>query len=103
MLQFIVWRLVQLPIILWVVLTLTFFMCLAIPGDPVQGSREMTEETKRAKRAEFQLDEPALVQYAVYLNHLCPLELGNWMRGDRPVWNDDAPPAPAEEVDAEAA
>lgn len=85
-------RLLQLPLVLGVVLTLTFFMCLAIPGDPVQGAREMDPETRLRKRAEYALDEPLAVQYLIYLHRLSPLAFGDWVTYDGAVALDDGRP-----------
>jgi oligopeptide transport system permease protein len=78
MLTLILRRLLQLPLVLAVVLTLTFFLCILCPGDPVQGNKEMTEQTKRTLRAQWQFDEPIQDQFLIYLGHLSPLQIGEW-------------------------
>lgn len=46
---------------LWAVVTVTFFMMRAIPGDPLAGmARSLPEQTKANYYAKYGLDKPLL-------------------------------------------
>lgn len=61
---------------LWCVVTGTFFLMHAIPGDPFIGDRVIPEEVLRSLYAYFGLDQPLWVQYIRYLKGLLSGELG---------------------------
>jgi len=65
-----------LVISLWCVITGTFFLMHAIPGDPFIGERVIPEEVLRSLYAYFGLDQPLWVQYLKYLKGLLHGELG---------------------------
>lgn len=70
------WRIVQIPIVLWVVYTLSFFLCEADPADPLYGTAEKLppEPVMQARRALYGYDAPMLVRYVDWL--------GQYVRGD---------------------
>src|SRR5579862_2154377 len=61
---------------LWVVVTGTFFLMHAVPGDPFIGDRVIPEEIMRTLYAHYGLDQPLFVQYMKYLNGLFHGDLG---------------------------
>lgn len=65
-----------LIISLWVVITGTFFLMHAIPGDPFIGDRVIPQEVLNSLYAYFGLDQPLWVQYLKYLKGLLHGELG---------------------------
>jgi oligopeptide transport system permease protein len=76
-----------------VILAATFLlyaMVYAMPGDPVaalvgsQSSSQLDEATVARIRAQYNLDKPFLVQYAIYLGHVFQGDLGTTFAG-RPV------------------
>lgn len=80
-------RLAQVPIVLFVV-TLTIFGLLRItPGDPVQIMLGMqtSPEAVAALRAEFNLDKPALVQYGLWVVDAVRGDFGESIRLRQPV------------------
>lgn len=80
-------RLAQVPLVLLVV-TLTIFGLLRItPGDPVQIMLGMqtSPEAVAALRKEFNLDEPALIQYWLWLKDAVQGNLGESIRQRQPV------------------
>lgn len=80
-------RLAQVPLVLFVV-TLTIFGLLRItPGDPVQImlGMETSPEAVAALRAEFNLDKPAIVQYGLWLADALQGDFGDSIRQRRPV------------------
>lgn len=68
--------------VLWAVATIVFVAIRAIPGDPAQailggpGSQASAAALARV-RAEYGLDQPVLVQYAVFLGRLARGDLGD--------------------------
>ena len=66
----------MLIITLWVVVTLTFFLMHAIPGDPFSKEGKMPEATKENLMKHYGLDKPLPVQYVSYLGNLLQGDLG---------------------------
>lgn len=65
-----------LLISLWCVVTGTFFLMHAIPGDPFIGERVIPPEVLKSLYAYFGLDQPLHIQYLKYLKGLLHGELG---------------------------
>ncbi len=60
----------------FVVVTLTFFLMHAIPGDPFAQDKAIPEEILKALHAHYGLDQPLWIQYIQYLQGLCQGDLG---------------------------
>jgi dipeptide transport system permease protein len=69
-------RLIAMVITLWLIVTLTFFLMHAIPGSPFNEERNTSEMVQKNLEAHYHLDEPLLVQYALYLKSLVTLDFG---------------------------
>lgn len=65
-----------LVISIWCVITGTFFLMHAIPGDPFIGDRVLPQEVLNSLYAYFDLDKPLWVQYLKYFKGLCAGNLG---------------------------
>lgn len=76
MLKYIGQRLVMMVITLWVVITLTFFLMHAIPGDPFSKEGTQPEAVKENLNKYYGLDKPLSEQYFIYLNNLLHGDLG---------------------------
>jgi len=66
---------------------LIFSMVFALPGDPIRalgGDRPISEAVQAQLRAEYNLDDPLLVQYGKYVGGLAQGDLGTDFAG-RPV------------------
>jgi peptide/nickel transport system permease protein/oligopeptide transport system permease protein len=66
---------------------LIFAMVFALPGDPIRalgGDRPISEAVQAQLRAEYNLDDPLLVQYGKYVGGLAQGDLGTDFSG-RPV------------------
>lgn len=77
--RFIFKRLVISLFLIWVVVTLNFFLFRILPGDPVRflfNDPRMTEEIRQRLYASFGLDKPLPVQYGLYLLNSARGELG---------------------------
>jgi len=76
LLKYIGQRLVMLIVTLWVVITLTFFLMHAIPGDPFSREGTQPEAVKENLNKYYGLDKPLSDQYFAYLNNLLHGDLG---------------------------
>jgi len=76
MLRYILKRIVSMFITLWVVVTITFFLMHAIPGDPFTNEKKIPEEIMANLKHKYGLDQPLIVQYGKYLQNLTKLDLG---------------------------
>ncbi len=75
--KYLIKRFIQCLILIWVVLTLNFFLFRILPGDPVRflfNDPRMTQETRQKLYSSFGLDKPMFAQYRIYL--------ANTLRGD---------------------
>lgn len=75
-------RLIQVPLVLLVVSLMTFLITRATPGDPVQImlGLQTSPEAAAAMRAEFNLDKPLPVQYALWVAKVATGDLGRSIR-----------------------
>lgn len=81
-------RLLGLVPVLLAAATLVWALLFVLPGDParlIAGPRGIDPEVLRGVRAEWGLDDPALLQYARYLGRLLRGDLGVSYAQDRPV------------------
>jgi ABC-type dipeptide/oligopeptide/nickel transport system permease component len=72
---------------LFLLATITFWLGYLSPSDPVQiklGQHASAEAAAQVRR-QYGLDQPALVQYARFLQRLLMLDLGTSFAEDRPV------------------
>ena len=80
-------RLAGAVILLWLVVTITFVLVRAAPGDPVEllvAPSASASEIART-RAELGLDAPVIVQYARWMGHVVSGDLGESIALRRPV------------------
>ena len=54
----------------WIVITVTFFVMHAAPGNPFQGEKALSDEAMAALEAKYGLDQPLYVQYFRYLKNI---------------------------------
>jgi len=76
MLRFVVRRLLQLIPVVFIIVTLTFFMLRAAPGGPFTAEKAVSPEVLRNLEAHYGLDQPVWKQYLTYLGHLARGDLG---------------------------
>jgi peptide/nickel transport system permease protein len=90
MAKFVLQRLAMVPIVLWLVATLVFFMIKLIPGDParVAAGRNATLEQVQAMRQKLGLNKPLTEQYFSFLNQTIHGDLGTSIFTFRPVLTD---------------
>ncbi|MGC9450990.1 MAG: ABC transporter permease [Oceanipulchritudo sp.] len=76
MFKFIARRILQAVVVLFVIITVTFFMVRFAPGDPFSAERKMPEHIKERLMEHYGLNDPILVQYGNYLGGLLQGDLG---------------------------
>lgn len=76
MLNTIVKRLLWGIPVLWLILTLTFFLLRAAPGGPFDQERELPPEVEQLVAQKYQLDQPLINQYGSYLQSVLSGDLG---------------------------
>ena len=69
-------RLLQSSIILFFLVTVSFFIIHAAPGGPFGGERQLDPVTEQALKAKYHYDLPLHHQYVNYLERLLKLDLG---------------------------
>lgn len=72
--RYILKRVISSIITIWFIMTLTFVLMKAIPGDPFVSEKAMTPQVKEAIYAKYGLDKPYFEQYTTYLT--------NYLKGD---------------------
>lgn len=88
MTRLIFWRLVQLPVLLMVIYTISFILAWAIPGNPLEreAARQPPEEVQQAMLARYNLDDP----WTFYWEYLGGVSGYDWVRAK--VAGDPTPP-----------
>jgi oligopeptide transport system permease protein len=76
MLRFVARRLLQLIPVLFVIVTVSFFMLRAVPGGPFTAEKAVSPEVLHNLEAHYGLDQPLWRQYVNYLGHLVRGEFG---------------------------
>lgn len=71
-------RLAWLPVVLWAVASLTFFVLRLAPGDPLDqlANQIVNQQEMQRVRAEWGLDRPVWEQYTTFLSNLARGDLG---------------------------
>ncbi|WJQ83371.1 ABC transporter permease [Brevibacillus brevis] len=87
--NYLVKRILMMFVTLWIIVTLTFALMHAIPGNPFASeSDQLPEQILNNLRAKYNLDEPLPVQYILYLKNLLMLDLGPSIKSDSRGVND---------------
>src|ERR1700745_1176605 len=76
MIKLIITRLLQLIPVVWVVLTVTFFLSKSIPGGPFSAERQATSEVIQKLNEYYGLDKPLWDQYVRYITRVAHFDLG---------------------------
>jgi oligopeptide transport system permease protein len=72
----IIGRLLQLIPVLWIILTVTFFMSKAVPGGPFSAERQATPEVLAKLNEYYGLDKPVWQQYIAYVEKVARFDFG---------------------------
>jgi peptide/nickel transport system permease protein len=90
MLQYVIKRLLWIPVVLYLVATLVFFLTHIVPGSAVRillGPHAGEAEIKHVTQ-EYGLDKPLWRQYLIYMGKLCKGDLGRSIVTGRSVLQD---------------
>jgi oligopeptide transport system permease protein len=86
MLKYILKRLVNALVVLFIIATVTWFLMQLLPGSPIQNAEKLTDEQQAQIEAQYDLDKPLPVQYAQYMVGMARGDLGNsFQYGGKPV------------------
>lgn len=78
--KFVIKRLLISVVTLWVIITATFFMMHAIPGNPFAREGKMPESVYNNLMAKYGLDKPKSEQYVIYLKNILKGDFGESMK-----------------------
>ncbi len=85
MVRYVARRIVYMFIALFIIISITFFISKALPGDPFNDPK-LTPQIRQQLFEKYGLDEPLYVQYAKYMANVAQGDLGNsFFYGSRPV------------------
>lgn len=76
MARYIFFRILGAIPVLWIIVTITFFMMRMAPGGPFSRERVLPREVREVIEARYHLDEPLWKQYLRYMNDLAHGDLG---------------------------
>lgn len=88
MLKYVLKRLVMAAITLWVVITITFMLMHAIPGNPFRSESKMPPKVYENLLKKYGLDKPLPEQYVMYLKQLSKGDFGASMKSRVETVND---------------
>ncbi len=85
--RYILIRILLVIPMMWVLVTLVFFLLRVAPGDPVSAAfgGRLDEAALDQRRAALGLDRPLLVQYLEYLGQVARFDFGQTISDNRPV------------------
>ena len=85
MIRYVARRIVYMFIALFIIVSITFFISKALPGDPFSDPK-LTPQIRQQLYEKYGLDEPLYVQYAKYMANVAQGDLGNsFFYKSRPV------------------
>lgn len=71
MLKYILKRIGYMLVTLWIIITVTFMLIHAVPGDPLASmARKLPDQIKKNFYAKYGLDKPVIVQYGRFMKRL---------------------------------
>ena len=69
-------RLLMAVVTLWVIITMTFVLMHAIPGNPFADEKRIQPEIMATLNAKYGLDKPLIEQYGIYMSNLVRGDFG---------------------------
>ncbi len=73
---YLVRRLITMPLVLLALITVSFFIMRATPGDPFSGERGLPPEIRESLNEKYGLDGPLPMQYVRYVGRVAQGDLG---------------------------
>lgn len=86
--KYITKRLMMSVLTIWAVVTITFFLMHAVPGDPFRKEGKMPEAVYENLLEKYGLDKPLPEQYVIYLKNLLKGNFGESMKSKVETVND---------------
>lgn len=74
--RYILRRCLSAPLVLFILITISFIMVRMAPGDPFAGEKDTDPEIVAALKEKYHLDKPVVVQFFYYIGHVCTGDLG---------------------------
>ena len=75
MIRFLISRLVQTIVVLFLIATVVFFMMKAVPGGPFSEERNVSDYIREKMNEQYGLNDPVYVQYFHYMRDILPKKL----------------------------
>ena len=85
MTRYIVKRVLLAIVSVFIICAITFFAMNAIPGGPFNSEKALSEATKQALEARYNLDKPVPVQFVLYLKNLMHGDFGVSLKTGRDI------------------
>lgn len=79
MVRYTIKRFISMIITLWMIVTITFFLMHAVPGDPFQLDQETPQIVRENLEEKFGLNKTIGEQYIIYLKNICKGNFGESM------------------------
>ena len=76
MLTYTLKRILQGVMTVWFIATATFFAMHAVPGDPLQSDKAVSQEIRANLQSRYGLDKPLAQQYLIYLGNMITGDFG---------------------------
>ncbi|MFT4702940.1 MAG: oligopeptide transport system permease protein [Bradymonadia bacterium] len=76
MIRYLLSRIAQSMVVLFIVITASFFIMKSAPGSPLSQDRQLDPEVERQLTERYHLDKPVTTQYAIYVGRLLQGDLG---------------------------
>lgn len=76
MLKYTIKRIFLALLTLWIIITITFCLMHAIPGDPFSKEKQIAPEIMANLEAKYGLDKPLSQQYLIYMKNLLHGDFG---------------------------
>lgn len=85
---FLLSRVGQMILVLWIIITILFLIFRLMPGNPLTAyiDTTFTAEQQAAIKKDFGLDKPLAIQYVYYLKNIATGDLGTSFFQKQPVW-----------------
>lgn len=76
MVRYLIKRFLSNFLALWIIITVTFFLMKAIPGDPFTQEKALPKEVLQSLYEHYKLNDPLYIQYANHLKSVAVWDLG---------------------------
>lgn len=85
MTRYVIKRVVLAIVTVFIICAITFFLMHAVPGDPFNREKALSEATIEALNARYNLDKPLLTQFGLYMKGLLHGDFGVSLKNGREI------------------